>query len=72
MDNMNVAFPVALTDAEIDAVAGGAHGGLVDVDIDRTLNNNTVDIRVIRDVDVRNTQVGINVGGIQRGGPQQA
>lgn len=47
--------PVELTDAELDAVSGGAAAGLIAIDVGDVLSRNNVNVQVpvsIRDVNV--------------------
>ena len=54
--------PVELTDLELDAVSGGAHGGtLVNVDVDvRNVNVDVIDDVVVQDINV--AAQALNVG----------
>jgi hypothetical protein len=45
--------PVELTDLELDAVAGGASGSLINVDVDlRNINVDVIDDVTVQDVNV--------------------
>lgn len=71
MSDGTLLVPCELTDAELDAVSGGAQGGLVNVDIQNVLNNNQVDIDIIRDVNVDIDRTIVQVGVLARQRAQQ-